>query len=706
MKRLFSVLLIFSLFTFSLYADEGMWLPSLIKERISDMQKNGFKLTAEDVYSINQASLKDAIVHFGGGCTGELISEKGLILTNHHCGFGQIQSHSSLEHDYLKDGFWAMSMNEELPNKGLSVKFLVKMEDVTEKILKGYNSNMTEIQRIELVKTNSDLAVKEAKENTHYDAKVESLYYGNQYFLFIYEIFTDVRLVGAPPSSIGKFGGDTDNWMWPRHTGDFSIFRIYAGKDNKPAPYSKDNVPYKPKKFFSISLKGANEGDFTMVYGYPGRTQEYLMSDAVKYISSVSNPHKINLRTMRLNIQNEEMSKSPEVRIKYASKNASVANSWKKWQGEAKGIVKLNAVENKIEFEREFAKWAKNKPEYSNLLNEFSEIYKKLEPLAFVNDYQNEAITANEIIRFAGLVSAAAERNSKMTPQVSAANIALIVEDFYKDYYLPIDKKSFIAIVGEYSKNVPLKMQPKYFFDKIAEYKTVDSLASYIFDNSIFSSKTKVLSFIADGVIPGKFNNDPAVVFYNEFNHHFTHKFKPVIDALNSDLNLLYRTYMRGQMEFNKNKSFYPDANSTLRIAYGKIKGYSPSDGVYYKHSSSLEGIMQKDNPQIYDYDIPQKLRDLYTAKNFGRWEVKGTVPVCFIATNHTSGGNSGSPVLNSKGELIGINFDRAWEGTMSDIVYDPDMCRNISLDIRYVLFVIDKLAGAKHLIDEMKLVK
>lgn len=706
MKRLYSLFLIFTLISTSLIADEGMWLPSLIKDKIADMQKNGFKLTAEDIYNINQASLKDAIVQFGGGCTGELISDNGLLITNHHCGFGQIQSHSSVEHDYLKDGFWAMSLNEELPNKGLSVKFLVRMEDVTDKILSGYKPEMTENERTEIVKANSASVIAAAKQNNNYETRVEALYYGNQYFLFVYETYTDVRLVGAPPSSIGKFGGDTDNWMWPRHTGDFSIFRIYAGKDNKPAAYSKENIPYKPKKFFPISLSGVKEGDFTLVYGYPGRTQEYLMSDGVKYIAGISNPNKINLRTMRLDIQKEEMSKSAEIRIKYASKNASVANSWKKWQGEAKGIVRLNTINDKIEFEKAFSVWAKDKPEYSSLIKEISATYKKLEPFAFVNDYQSEAINANEIVKFAGTVYSAALKNSKMSPEISAENISAIMEDFYKDYYMPIDKKSFIAIVGEYYKNVPAKYQPKYFTDKMAEYITVDSFATYIFDNSIFSSKEKALRFISDGVTPGKFDNDPAVIMYKEFNDYFTNSVKPVYDGLNNNLNLLYRTYMRGQMEFRKDKTFYPDANSTLRITYGKVKGYVPLDGVYFKHSSTLDGIMQKDNPQIYDYNIPQKLRDLYARKDFGRWAVNGTVPVCFIATNHTSGGNSGSPVLNGKGELIGLNFDRVWEGTMSDVAYDPDMCRNISLDIRYVLFVIDKLAGAQRLIDEMKLVK
>lgn len=706
MKRLL-LFLISSLFlATNLIADEGMWLPSLIKERIQDMKKNGFRLSASDVYDINRASIKDAIVHFGGGCTGELISGEGLLITNHHCGFGQIQSHSSVENDYLKDGFWAMSREQELPNKGLSVRFLVKMEDVTPLVLKGVSNQLTETERVALVKENSQKVIDDAKNGTHYDARVEALYYGNQYFLFVYETFTDVRLVGAPPSSIGKFGGDTDNWMWPRHTGDFSLFRIYADKNNKPAPYSKDNVPYKPKKFLSISTSGVNEGDFTMVYGYPGRTQEYLHSEAVRYISETSNPHKINLRTMRLNIQADEMSKSTEVRIKYASKNASVANAWKKWQGEAGGIKRLKTVETKKEFERKFIAWSQNNKQYAGIIDTMTLLYTKLEPLAFVTDYHAEAVNANEIIRFAGMIQTALQRNSKMSPEVSIANLRSVMEGFYKDYYLPVDKRSFTAIVGEYDKNISDQFKPQYFKELMKLHKTSESLAGFIFENSVFSSKEKAFASLEKGVSPEMYANDPALMFYNAFNEFYNKNIKQEYDEINSRLTLLYRTYMRGQMEFDRANEFYPDANSTLRITYGKVRGYVPSDGVYFKHFSTLEGIMEKDNPNIYDYDIPQKLRDIYKARDFGKWIVNGTVPVCFVATNHTSGGNSGSPVLNAEGNLIGINFDRVWEGTMSDIVYDPAVCRNISLDVRYVLFVIDKVAGAGHLINEMKLVK
>lgn len=706
MKRLLLSFLVFALSFANIRADEGMWLPFLIKERISDMQQKGFKLTAEDLYSINKASLKDAIVHFGGGCTGELISEKGLLLTNHHCGFGQIQSHSSVEHDYLQDGFWAMTQQEELPNPGLTVRFLVSMEDVTDKILASYNKTMTEEQRNKIISANSALVTKEATLNNHYEAKVESLYYGNQYFLFVYETYTDVRLVGAPPSSIGKFGGDTDNWMWPRHTGDFSLFRIYAGKDNKPAAYSKDNVPYIPKKSFTISTKGVNEGDFTLVYGYPGRTQQYVHSEAVRYILEKSNPNKIYLRSLRLDIQREEMAKSQEVRIKYASKNASVSNAWKKWQGESKGIIRLNTIANKVNFEKEFDKWAQDKPTYKGLLRKMSHLYAKLEPYSFASEYYNEAIISNEIIRFARDISLSVTRGSKMMPQVLASNVKSNMASFYKNYHLPIDEKSFIAIVNEYDKMVPNDMKPSYFRELKEELGSIEKIAEQLFSKSILADSIKAYRAIEEGVSENTFIDDPAFMFYNAFNNNNLENIKPYTDSINSELALLYRTYMKGQMEFVSDGDFYPDANSTLRIAYGNVRGYKPADAVYYKHYSTIEGIMEKDNPEIYDYNIPQVLRDVYAKGDFGKWTQDGTVPVCFIATNHTSGGNSGSPIINANGELIGINFDRVWEGTMSDIAFDPQMCRNISIDIRYALFIIEKVAGASHLIEEMNIVE
>ena len=706
-------------------ADEGMWLLSKIKElNIEKMQQMGFKLTAEDIYNVNKPGIKDAIVGLGNEgrpfqhfCSGEIISPNGLLLTNHHCGFSAIQAHSSVEHDYLRDGFWAYEMKDELANPGTTASILDRMEDVTGAVLDGYEPGMTEQQRDSVVRTNSEaIAGKAEKDGTGLRADVESLYYGNQYFLFVYRVFKDVRLVGAPPSSIGKFGGDTDNWMWPRHTGDFSIFRIYADKDNNPAEYSEDNVPYIPKKYFKISLGGVSEGDFTFIYGFPGRTQEYIVSEAVRYISEISDPHKIALRTLRLDIQDRYMSASQAVRIQYSSKNAAVSNSWKKWQGEMRGIRKMNTVETKKENERLFEEWAAGS-EYSGIVGRLDSLYRLMEPYAFAADYYNETARAIELTSFAAEYARRLEKAAGVSSPDEATqareSAKRLAAAFYKDYYMPIDKESFIALMDMFDRNIPSGFKPEYFTESMGRYGSAEAWADSLFGNSVFSDSSALTKTVAAACADGVgtditlLTDDPAVEFGNEFRKWYMEGIRSVVQRLGSEITLLYRDYMKGQMEFNKDRAFYPDANLTLRVAYGSVQGYSPADGTYYLPMSTIEGIMQKDNPDIFDYNIPQRLRDIYAEKDYGEWTVTDasgrlTVPVCFIATNHTSGGNSGSPVINADGDLIGINFDRVWEGTMSDIVFDPDLCRNISLDIRYVLFIIDKVAGAGHLIDEM----
>ena len=697
--------------TFTAKADEGMWLPSLISQRIVDMQEKGFRLSAEDIYNVNQASLKDAVVLFGRGCTGELISPEGLLLTNHHCGYGQIQQHSSVEHDYLRDGFWAMSREEELPNKGLSVSFLDRMEDVTSIILDGYDPKMTEEERAALVKKNSAALIEEAvKDGKGLRATVEALFYGNQYFLFVYREYKDVRLVGAPPSSIGKFGGDTDNWMWPRHTGDFSMFRIYADKNNDPASYSEDNVPYRPKKFFRVSTAGVQEGDFTFIYGFPGSTKEYIHSEGVRYIEEVGDPHKINLRTLRLDIMNRHQGQSQKVRIQYSSKNANVSNAWKKWQGEVKGIRKMKTVATKREYEKAFSAWAKG-TEYEGLTDKIAALYAELEPYSFATDYYNETVRTIELANFA-MSTARLFTTKDGVVSFDNAKSAELAESFYKDWYLPIDKESFVAVMNEYEKNVPADFKPAFYKEQMEKYGTAAAWADDIFGTSLFVDEARVKA-LTDEDKAAVFA-DPAFVFFNEFLKWYSSDIQPQTTRINRELDLAYRDYMRGQMDFAEatdgpagREAFYPDANLTLRVAYGHIKGYSPADGVYYVPSSTIKGIMEKDNPNIFDYNIPQRLRDIYAMKDYGRWaDASGEVPVCFIATNHTTGGNSGSPVINENGDLIGLNFDRVWEGTMSDIVFDPEICRNIALDVRYVLFTIEKIGGASYLFDEMVFVE
>ena len=699
MKKI--VLLILALFCLKgvpALADEGMWVPALIQSRIKDMKAKGFKLTAEDIYSINRSSLKDAVLLFGSGCTGEVISDEGLFLTNHHCGYYFIGSHSSVEHDYLTNGFWAMNRSEELPNPGLTVSFLIRMEDVTDRALKGVGDEMPQAERDSMVKANAAGVIAKATAGTHYEAAVEPFYYGNQYFLFVYEKFRDVRLVAAPPSAIGKFGGDTDNWMWPRHTGDFSMFRIYADKNNNPADYSKDNVPYRPRRSFTISTAGLNEGDFTMVYGNPGRTMQYVVSDAIDYAVNRGNPAKIKMRTMRLEIMNAEQAKDPATRIAYAAKNARVSNQWKKWQGESKGLARLGTLDKKRAFEAQFTAWAADKPLYRDVLPKLRALYAELAPYAFARDYYQEAYQAIEMTQFAQNAA-----KGIFKPDAEKAG-----DGFFKNYSQTIDRLSTQAVLGEYVKNVPAEWTPAYFLEAVQKAGGVDRYVDELFEQSNFSTieKYKALASADSATKAAALQNDPALLLAEAFNTFYNTKVDGTYKRLNTEINTLYRLYMKGLMEMQPDRTFFPDANLTLRVAYGTVEGYSPVDAVYYEPFSTIDGIMEKDNPDIYDYNIPQRLRDLYRTKEYGRWNVDGSVPVCFLATNHTTGGNSGSPVLNGRGQLVGINFDRTWESTMSDYEFDVVKCRNIIVDIRYVLFVIDRIGNAGYLLDEMRFAK
>ncbi len=720
-------LLLALLFSSTVFAGEGMWLPHLLKAlNEGEMQTMGMKMSAEDIYSINKGSLKDAIVHFNGGCTSEIISPQGLLLTNHHCGYGQIQSHSTLEKNYLRDGFWANGLSEELANPGLSATLIVRIDDVTDAALKGVTDDMSPKERQSAIDVNLEAVRQSAKKKDHEEIKIRPFYKGNQYFLFVTITYTDIRLVGAPPESIGKFGSDTDNWVWPRHTGDFSIFRIYAGKDNLPADYSADNKPYEPKHFLPISLDGIEEGDFSMVFGFPGRTDQYLPSYAVEQIVDVLNPARIAVRDKALKIVDSYMRSDEKIRLQYASKFARIANYWKKWIGEKQGLEATDGVGRKKRFEKEFNKMAKNAAMKKSLesstlgrnagqyLDQFKTLYKDIEPLALSRDYHNEIVNRNiELMRVAGYQQRLI--NTFNDNGVEGYNnfkgrLSNFLKGFYKNYQPSVDQDVFAALMEMYVDKMPVKEVAQPIMDQMKKMGHSDykAFAKAVYEKSMLTNADALdnVYAMAPKEAIDQLANDPLVQLNNALNEAYGLHISPKLNQTQDQINEVQRKYMKAIIELFPDRRFFPDANGTMRVTYGKVNGYQPRDAVSYLPVTYLSGVVEKYVPDDYEFDVPAKLLKLYETKDYGHYaDSNGKMPVCFIGSNHTTGGNSGSPAIDAHGNLIGLNFDRVWEGTMSDINYDASICRNIMVDARYILFIIDKYAGAGHLIEEMKLV-
>jgi tetratricopeptide (TPR) repeat protein len=720
LKILSLTLMMLSGFMFKSFAEEGMWIPTLLKMlNEDDMKTYGLKLTAEDIYSINNSSLKDAIVHFNGGCTAEIISNDGLILTNHHCGYGQIQAHSSVENDYLTDGFWAMDKQSELRNEGLTATLIIRIEDVTDKVLVGLKENMDSKNKRDVIKDNNKDIIKNATKGNQYDAVIKPFYFGNKYYMFVTETFKDVRLVGAPPSSIGKFGGDTDNWMWPRHTGDFSMFRIYANENNRPNSFSWSNIPYKPKHHLPINLKGVEEGDFTMVYGFPGRTTQYLTSYAVDFLINHNNPTRIGMREVGLDIMEHHMSQSDKVRIQYAAKYARISNYHKKWIGENRGLHKLNAIDKKEDLENRFMAIVnsseESKAKYGHLMSDFETLYAQREELALAMAYFVEFIYYGpDLIYHMSKYRSLAKETMSYSVDLEEVKKGVVSlksrnELFFKNMDMDTEKKLFESLLKMYHQHVDSAMKGESFSVLETKFKgDYTAFTEDFYNKTIFIDKEATIDLLNDfnTKTAKKIMKDPAYHFMDNLMNHYYKFLKPEIGKIDDKIKILSKLYVEGLQELMPNeRKYYPDANGTLRLTYGKVEGYSPMDGVEYDFYTTMDGVMGKYNPDVGEFDLPKKLVELYDQKDYGMYGKDGELRVCFTASNHTTGGNSGSPVLDENGYLIGLNFDRTWESTMSDVMFDPDRCRNIAVDIRYVLFVVDKFAGASHLVEEMTLI-
>ena len=709
---LFAVLII-STFQ-NVYAQGGMWLPNLLEGiNEQEMQDLGMKLEASDIYDINNSSIKDAIVQFGGGCTAEIISDQGLLLTNHHCGYGRIQAHSSLENNLLKNGFWAADMTGELPNPGLTVTMIDQIEDVSEQVLEGTDM-LTDSKEIQSKIDQNIQSIKNATiVNEYQGIIIRPFYYGNKYYMFITTVFEDIRLVGAPPESIGKFGADTDNWVFPRHNADFALFRIYVNKDNEPAKYSEDNVPYKPKHHLPISMDGVEEGDFTLVFGFPGRTREYLPAVAIEQIVEVINPGKIAVRDASLKVMDKYMRADEATRLQYASKFAGIANYWKKWIGESQGLKKTNAVGEKKKIEDEFmARLEKNpaqKEQYGQLLSQFDALYNEIEPYAFAEGYAYEVLFRNnELLRVLGYFDRLIryyEENGETGYTNYKNRLLPYLNGLFNNYRSEIDKEVFTVLAGMYKED----MEDRFIPSVLKSEQTPGQIAENIYTGSSITDINQIEQILNMEDIPAaieKIKNDPAYQLSKQWRNIFDEAITPEYNRIMAEINIVQKEYMKALIEVFPEKRFFPDANSTLRLTYGQVNGYEPRDAVYYQPSTYLSGVIEKYVPGDYEFDLPQKLIDLHESGDFGAYaDESGDVPVCFIGTNHTTGGNSGSPALDAHGNLIGLNFDRVWEGTMSDLYYDPSICRNIMVDARFILFIIDKFAGATHLIEEMDIV-
>lgn len=719
-KYIFTFLL--SFLVLSVSADEGMWMLHLLrKQKLPEMQQLGLKLQDYDIYNPDGSSLKDAVVQFGGGCTGEVISSEGLVLTNHHCGYGQIQRHSSLEHNYLEDGFWAMSKSEELPNPGLTVTFVDKIDDVTDYVKQCLERDKAKDADGVLFLSPSYLnqlareKVGETflSENSGVQVEIKPFFNGNEYYMFTKKIYSDVRLVGAPPSSIGKFGADTDNWMWPRHTGDFAIFRIYADKDGNPAAYSPDNVPLKPKRWLKISTKGVQENDFAMILGFPGTTHKYYTSWEVAERRDIDNNVRINMRDVRQKAMLKEMLADPAVKIQYASKYSGSTNAYKNAIGTNWAIDMRDFEQVKLDQQNRLVEWAKknNKPHYIQALDEIERVVKSRSDFRFRSWMLNEGIIrgiefATVPVGTANALIEALEADDKTEIEKLSQQLLVDYQKFAnKDYNSNVDKIVAKEMLREYTRLVPEENQPVYFQALYSQFNgDVNGFVDYIFANSIFGSEENIHSFLQTTPMAQKLKEDPMFQFARSVIDE-SRFLRDELSRFDNPFAIARRIYLEGILEMDGSIAHFPDANLSLRLSYGQVKGYRPSDAVYFYHQSTMDGVMQKEDPDNWEFVVPDKLKALYEAKEFGNYaNSDGKMPICFTATTHTTGGNSGSPVMNGNGELIGINFDRNWEGVGGDIQYLPDYQRSIIVDVRYVLFIIDKYAEAKHLIEELDL--